>query len=43
VIITDDPAKALANPGVAARAQDPVTYTIQRGNHSMQVSIIALR
>lgn len=43
VIITDDPAKALAMPGVVARAQDPVAYTIQRGSHSMQVSIIALR
>jgi hypothetical protein len=43
VIITDDPDTALAIPAIAARAEPPVAYTIMRGNHTMQVSIIALR
>ncbi len=43
VIITDDPAAALARPGIGNRAQDPVPYTITRGDYTMQVAIIALR
>lgn len=43
VIITDDPAAILAIPEVAARAQAPVAYTIQRGIHALDITIIALR
>ena len=43
VIITDIPAAVLENPDIAARARAPVPYTITRGRHVMQVSIIALR